>query len=127
MRTQYRRTDATTEYFLYLNQHWMVYHAATGRYFVTDPSSNHVDVIDAATKEEIATIPVPGAFGIDDTSDHNTLWVGTLIGDVYTVGRTMCSQGFRALKVKSELPRNRSWRHVMRAAERSSACDGVFV
>ncbi len=85
VRTRYRRTDATTEYFLYLNQHWIVYHTATQRYFVTDPASNQVHVIDAMTEQQIAAIPVPGAFGIDDTPDHTTLWVGTLIGDVYSI------------------------------------------
>jgi len=84
VRTRYRRTDATTEYSLYLNQHWIVYHT-TQRYFVTDPSSNLVHVIDATTQQQIATIPVPGAFGIDDTPDHSTLWVGTQIGDVYSI------------------------------------------
>jgi len=84
-RTRYRRTDATTEYSLYLNQHWMIYHAATQRYFVTDPSSNLIHVIDATTEQQIATIPVPRAFGIDDTPDHSTLWVGTQIGDVYSI------------------------------------------
>jgi len=84
-RTRYLRTDATTEYFAYLNQHWMVHHANTGRYFVTDPSSNQILVIDAASQTEIGTIGVPGAFGIDQTPDGTTLWVGTLIGDVYSV------------------------------------------
>jgi IPT/TIG domain len=85
VRTRYVRTDATTEYFGWVNQHWMVYHAATHRYFVTDPSSNHVIVVDAASQTEIGTISVPGAFGIDDTPDHSTLYVGTMIGDVYTI------------------------------------------
>ncbi len=85
VRTRYRRTDATTEYSFFLNQHWIVYHAATQRYFVTDPTSNQVHAVDARTEEQIATIPVPGAFGIDDTPDHSALWVGTLIGDVYSV------------------------------------------
>jgi hypothetical protein len=84
-RTRYLRTDATTEYFLYVNQHWILYHAPTSRYFVTDPSSNQVIVIDAASQTEIGTIGVPGAFGIDETPDGTTLWVGTQIGDVYTI------------------------------------------
>jgi YVTN family beta-propeller protein len=85
VRTRYVRTDATTEYFAWVNQHWILYHAATGRYFVTDTSSNQVIVIDAASQTEIATIGVPGAFGIDETPDGTTLWVGTQIGDVYTI------------------------------------------
>ncbi len=63
----------------------MIHHANTGRYFVTDPSSNQIIVIDAASQTEIGTIGVPGAFGIDETPDGTTLYVGTLIGDVYTV------------------------------------------
>ncbi len=85
VRTRYLRTDATTEYFLWLNQHWIIYHASTGRYFVTDPSSNQIIVIDAASQTEIGTIGVPGAFGIDQTPDGTTLYVGTLIGDVYAI------------------------------------------
>jgi hypothetical protein len=84
-RTRYLRTDATTEYFSWVNQHWIIYHANTGRYFVTDPSSNQIIVIDAATQTEVGSIGVPGAFGIDQTPDGTTLWVGTLIGDVYSV------------------------------------------
>lgn len=85
VRTRYLRTDATTEYFLGLNQHWIIYHKNTGHYFVTDPSSNQIIVIDAASQTEIGTIGVPGAFGIDQTPDGKTLYVGTLIGDVYAI------------------------------------------
>src|SRR5713226_981991 len=85
VRTRYLRTDATTEYFLYINQHWIVYDAGTARYFVTDPWTNQVIVIDAVSFSEIGTIGVPGAFGIDETPDHSTLYVGTQIGDVYAL------------------------------------------
>jgi hypothetical protein len=84
-RTQYVRTDAVTEYFAWLNTHWVVYHTATSRFFVTDPQSNHVFVLDAGSQKQIATITVPGAFAIDDTPDHSTLYVGTTVGDVYTI------------------------------------------
>ena len=84
-RTSYLRTDATTEYFGWINQHWIIYHTATNRYFVTDPFSNQIIVIDATTQSAIARIGVPGAYGIDDTPDHSTLYVGTLIGDVYSI------------------------------------------
>jgi|HubBroStandDraft_5_1064220.scaffolds.fasta_scaffold07341_2 hypothetical protein len=84
-RTRYLRTDATTEYSSWLNQHWIIYHSSTGRYFVTDTSSNQIIVIDAASQTELGTIGVPGAFGIDETPDGTTLWVGTLIGDVYSI------------------------------------------
>src|SRR5208337_1235014 len=85
VRTRYLRTDATTEYSLWINQHWIIYHKNTGHYFVTDPSSNQIIVIDAASQTEIGTIGVPGAFGIDETPDQTTLYVGTLIGDVYAI------------------------------------------
>jgi hypothetical protein len=84
-RTRYVRTDATTEYPLFVNQHWILYHTATARYFVSDPSSNEIIVLDAASETVIARIGVPGAFGLDDTPDHSTIYVGTQVGDVYTV------------------------------------------
>jgi hypothetical protein len=84
-RTQYSRTDAVTEYFLSLNTHWVVYHGPTSRFFVTDPSYNRVTVLDSVTQSTIGNIDVPGAFGIDDSPDHSLLWVGTLLGDVYTI------------------------------------------
>jgi YVTN family beta-propeller protein len=84
-RTKYVRTDATTEYFTWINSHWIIYNTPTNDFFVTDPSSNHVMVIDAATETEVAVISVPGAFSIDDTPDHKTLYVGTLIGDLYAI------------------------------------------
>jgi hypothetical protein len=84
-RTRYVRTDATTEYYQWFNQHWIIYHASTGRYFVTDPSSNQVIVVDAASEQKIASLSVPGAFGMDVTPDQSLLYVGTLVGDVYSI------------------------------------------
>jgi hypothetical protein len=84
-RTRYVRSDATTEYFAWINQQWIVYNPNTSRFFVTDPFSNQVFVFDAASETEIGTISVPGAYGIDDTPDHTALYVGTLIGDVYAI------------------------------------------
>jgi len=87
-RTRYVRTDAATPYFGFVNSHWIIYSPTTGRFFVTDPGSNHVFVLDAATQSKIATLDVPGAYGIDDTPDHSTLYVGTQIGDVYAIDAT---------------------------------------
>lgn len=84
-RTRYVRTDATTEYYLYANQNWAIYNPNTSRFFVTDPSTSNVFVFDGGTQSEIGVIKVPGAFGIGDTPDHSTLYVGTLIGDVYAL------------------------------------------
>lgn len=99
-RTHYARTDSVTEYFLISNEHWAVYSPLTNRVFVADPVGNHVMVMDVSTRTRIATLDVPGAFGIDDTPDHTKVYVGTLIGDVYTVdavgltvtGRFLASQ-----------------------------------
>jgi hypothetical protein len=84
-RTRYVRTDATTEYFGSLNAHWIVYNPNTSQFYVSDPQSNHVFVLDAASEKQVASISVPGAYGMDDTPDHKTLYVGTEIGDVYTI------------------------------------------
>jgi YVTN family beta-propeller protein len=62
-----------------------VYNQPTSHFFVTDPFSNSVFVVDSATEKKIATIAVPGAYGIDQTPDQSTLYVGTLIGDVYAL------------------------------------------
>jgi hypothetical protein len=84
-RTKYVRTDASTEYFDFINRHWSVYNSLTNRLFVSDPSGNHVMVMDPVSRTMLAKLNVPGAFGMDDTPDHTKIYVGTLIGDVYTI------------------------------------------
>lgn len=84
-RTRYTRTDAATEYFTELNENWMVYDSVTNRFFVSDPGGNRIEVLNAATEAEIGTIPVPGAFGIDESPDHSVLYAGTLMGDLYAI------------------------------------------
>jgi hypothetical protein len=84
-RTKYVRTDATTEYYRWVNSHWIIYNPVTNYFYVADPSSNHVMVLDAASETERGVISVPGAYSIDDTPDHKTLYVGTAIGDLYTI------------------------------------------
>jgi hypothetical protein len=84
-RTKYVRTDAVTEYYLWLNSHWAVYDPPTSHFFVTDPFSNQIFVLDSVSETEIAAIVVPGAYGIDETPDHTTIYVGTLAGDVYSI------------------------------------------
>lgn len=84
-RTRYVRSDAVTEYGYSLNTHWEIFHSPTSRFFVTDPDSNQVFVFDSNTETKIGAITVPGAYGIDQTPDSSTLYVGTLIGDVYVI------------------------------------------
>ena len=85
VRTRYVRTDRKTPIYDFINTHWLVYNLPTNRFFVADPFTNHVFVLDAATEQQIATIDVPGAFALDQTLDQTGLWVGTQIGDVYTI------------------------------------------
>jgi YVTN family beta-propeller protein len=87
-RTGYIRTDAVTEYYQWVNMHWVVLNAATGYLFVTDPFSNQIFIIDPSTEQRIGTIAVPGAYSIDETPDGSTLYVGTVVGDVYTINPT---------------------------------------
>lgn len=84
-RMRYVRTDAATPYNLWMNSSWIVYNPPTSRFFVTEPDSNRVFVLDASTEAMVGNISVPGAFGIDDTADHTSLYVGTQIGDVYVI------------------------------------------
>ena len=110
-RTRYVRTDATTEYPFSGDPQWIMYNPNTSQFFVSDPQSNRITVMDDATQEQVASISVPGAYGIDDTPDHSTLYVGTQIGDLYAIDtasltvtqRYISSQigpnGFTALRV----------------------------
>jgi hypothetical protein len=111
-RMRYVRTDASTLYMAWENSAWIIYNPPTNRFFVTDPDGNRVYALDAATETVVGSIPVPGAFGIDDTPDHSTLYVGTQIGDVYAINpatmtvtkRYLASQigpkGFHAYSVR---------------------------
>ena len=84
-RMRYVRTDAATPYFGWPNLSWIIYNPPTSRLFVTDPYTNRIYVLDPTTESVVGTIMVPGAYGIDDTADHSTLYVGTQIGDVYAI------------------------------------------
>ena len=85
LRTKYLRTDAVTEYPFSINTHWTIFDSPTSRFFVTDPAANQVFAIDSMTETKVASIAVPGAYTIDESPDHTTLYVGTEIGDVYTI------------------------------------------
>jgi WD40 repeat protein len=84
-RTRYVRTDATTLYFTMINASWIVFDSNTHRFFVSDPDSNQIMVLDSLTRKEMARIAVPGAYGIDLTPDHTVLYAGTQVGDVYAI------------------------------------------
>lgn len=77
-RTRYVRTDAVAPYTVFFD-------SATNRFFMSDPGTNQIFVLDAATRKLLGSIPVPGAYGIDETPDHSILYAGTQIGDVYAI------------------------------------------
>jgi hypothetical protein len=58
-------------------------------------------VLDAASETEVAVLSVPGAYSIDDTPDHKTLYVGTQIGDVYVIDPVslVVTQRYRASQI----------------------------
>lgn len=78
IRTRYVRTDAA-------NPYAVIYDSNTNRFFLSDPGTNQIMVLDAGTQKEIGTIAVPGAYGMDETPDHSTLYAGTQLGDIYAI------------------------------------------
>ena len=105
-RTRYVRTDAVDPYAV-------IFDSNTNRFFLSDPGTNQIMVLDAVTQKEIGAIAVPGAYGIDETPDHTALYAGTQLGDVYAIDpvamkvtrRYMASQigpnGYQAYSVKT--------------------------
>ena len=84
-RTHYVRTDSITSYEGFVNQQYAVFDPLNRRFFIADPYSNRITVFDAGTQKFLGSIHVPGAFGIDETPDHKTLYAGTQLGDVYAI------------------------------------------
>ena len=84
-RTKYIRTDSTTPFSSYPPPNWTLYHSSTQRFFASDPYTNHLNVIDSVTQKEIATLVIPGAFGMDQAPDGSVLYVGTMVGDLYVI------------------------------------------
>jgi hypothetical protein len=86
-RTRYLRTDAQWNYgFLnFFPQTWILYDPGTKRFFANNTALNRIDVFDATTELQIGQIPIPGPWTSDETADHSTIYVGTQLGDLYTV------------------------------------------
>lgn len=79
------RTDALTPYSAFPYPTYLIYHAATNRFFSTDAYLNQLNVVDAKTRKLTSTIEIPGAFGLDQAPDGSVLYVGTMMGDLYVV------------------------------------------
>ncbi|MBZ5680499.1 MAG: IPT/TIG domain-containing protein [Acidobacteriia bacterium] len=86
-RTRYLRTDAQWSYgFLnFFPQQWIIYDPGTRRFFANNSALNRIDVFDAGSELQIAQIPIPGPWVSDETPDHSTIYVGTLLGDLYAI------------------------------------------
>ena len=86
-RTRYLRTDAQWDYgFInFFPQQWIIYDSGTKRFFANNTTQNRIDVFDATTESQIAEIAIPGPWVSDETPDHSTIYVGTQVGDLYTV------------------------------------------
>lgn len=79
------RTDALTAYTSFPEPNYLVYHAATNRFFSTDAYLNQLNVVDASTHTLKTTLTIPGAFGLDQAPDASVIYVGTMLGDLYVV------------------------------------------
>ena len=77
--------DADADYSEFPPPHWTVYDSANQRFFSSDYSLGHLNVFDEKTETAIASLNIPGAFGIDIAQDNSVLYVGTLSGDLYLV------------------------------------------
>lgn len=87
LRTNYLRTDAQWD-IAYLNfapQPWIVYDSTTKRFFVSNTALSRIDVIDATSETKVGEISVPKPWTGDFTPDHKTLYMGTLLGDLYAI------------------------------------------
>lgn len=79
------RADTLTPYYGFPEPNYTVYHAATQRFFSTEPYLNRLYVVDANSRKLTATLTIPGAFGLDQAPDGSVLYVGTMLGDLYVV------------------------------------------
>ena len=79
------RADTLTPYYSFPEPNYTVYHAATQRFFSTEPYLSRLYVVDATAKKLTTTLTIPGAFGLDQAPDGSVLYVGTMLGDLYVV------------------------------------------
>ncbi|MGA2084025.1 MAG: IPT/TIG domain-containing protein [Terracidiphilus sp.] len=87
IRTQYVRTNSFYDpnSMQYAPPHFSVYDPVHKQFFVSNPFMNEIDVFSTTQENEIATIPVPLAWGIDVSPYNGSLYAGTLIGDLYQI------------------------------------------
>jgi hypothetical protein len=79
------RSDALTPYLGFTPLNYLVYNANSNRFFYSDALLNQLNVVDGSTHTLTTTLTIPGAFAIDQSADGSTVWVATLLGDLYMV------------------------------------------
>lgn len=84
LRSRYLRTNGYYD-LSFADQHMAVYDVVHGRFFVSNPDMNEIDVFDATEQTQIATIAVSSPWGIDLSPYNGMLYTGTLVGDVYAI------------------------------------------
>ena len=84
-RSSYIRTASTTDFGALPAPTLTLFHSATGYFFSSDPYLGHLYVVDSVKQKLVATINIPGAFGIDQAPDGSVIYVGTFGGDIYLV------------------------------------------
>jgi IPT/TIG domain len=86
-RTRYLRTnsDYDPNSLEFAPPHFTAYDPAHRQFFVSNPFLNEIDVFDANTESQTATIAVPLAWGLDVAPTGNILYVANLLGDIYTI------------------------------------------
>ncbi|MGH9745330.1 MAG: IPT/TIG domain-containing protein [Candidatus Acidiferrales bacterium] len=88
IRSRYIRTDSFYDpnSLQFFPPHFTVYDSADRLFFVSNPFANVIDVFDARLEIEVSTIPIPaGPWTLDLSPDNKTLYVGTILGDLYEV------------------------------------------
>ena len=87
LRNRYVRTDAqwSGAHLIYNPQRWIFYDSATRRFFVSNTTLGRVEVFDAEKEVQIGEIPVPGAWTGDISPDHKTIYMGTILGNLYEI------------------------------------------
>jgi WD40 repeat protein len=96
LRTRYARTDAFWDV-AYFVQQLVLYEPVTKRFFFSNTWLNRIDVFDATSQLKIGEIGIPEPWVGDETPDHQAIYMGTQIGDIYEIDPV-------ALKVMKRIP-----------------------
>jgi IPT/TIG domain len=87
IRPRYLRTNSFYDpnTLQYAPPHFTFYDSVHRQFFVSNPFMNEIDVFDADQEIQTARIPVSFPWGLDVSPNNGSLYVGTLIGDIYQI------------------------------------------